>query len=136
MPLPAVFGGNFAQLDKPVRSWRDRWDSLLSQEVSRWEIFQAFLKLHQRGKVGPSVPRLVRCQQQPQKSILLEMEGERDVRAAGPTVLPESTNMAGPCPGGESGLFPLWVEAPDSGGRANELQGTEVFGHFRERSAW
>ena len=121
-----------------MRSWRDRWDSLLSQELgaemSRWEIFQAFLKLHQRGRVGPSVPRLVRCQQQPQGSILLEIEGERDVRAGGPTVLPESTNIAGRCPGGESGLFPLWVEAPDRGGRTNELQGTQMFGHFRERS--
>ena len=72
--------------------------------------FLTFLKIHQQGRATASVPRLVRSRQQPQVSVLLEMERERGGGAAWPTVLPKQTNVAGPSPCREFGLFPLLME--------------------------
>ena len=82
--------------------------------------------IHQQGRAKASVPRLVRSRQQPQTSILLDMEGERHGRSALPIDLPELTNMAGPSPLQRiRSLSFVGGEAPDRGGRggrAHELK--------------
>ena len=64
----------------------------------------------QQGRVRASVPRPVRSRQQPQASILLAMEGERDGRSAQPNGLPESTNKRALFFSGNLGPFLLLVK--------------------------